>query len=93
MKTEIKTMELYVSPMRERNIDKLGEFSNQCICCGKEVKGQHKVVYMGIDWEAYNTTELELINGINYFVGTDVEIQGAFPIGNDCAKKMIGFTF
>lgn len=93
MKTEIKTMELYVSPMRERNIEKLGEFSNQCICCGKEVKGQHKVVYMGTDWMAYNTTIITRIKGLPFIADTGVEIQGAFPIGNDCAKKMKGFTF
>ena len=52
-----------------------------------------KYVCMGTDWEAYNTNEFEERDGINYFVGTDTEIQGFFPIGNDCAKKMKGFTF
>jgi len=93
MTTEIKTMELYVSPMRERNIEKYGYDFDTCECCGKTLKGEYKMVYMGTDWKAYNTTELEERNGVDYFIGTDTEIQGTFPIGNDCAKKMKGFTF
>ena len=93
-KSDVKTMELYVSPMRERNLDKYGEDTNQCISCGKLMKdSDRKYVCMGTDWEAYNTNEFEERDGINYFVGTDTEIQGFFPIGNDCAKKMKGFTF
>ena len=92
--SDIKTMELYVSPMRERNLDKYGEDTNQCISCGKLMKdSDRKYVCMGTDWEAYNTNESEERDGIDYFVGTDTEIQGFFPIGNDCAKKMKGFTF
>jgi hypothetical protein len=91
---DIKSMELYVSPMRERNLDKYGEDTNQCISCGKLMKdSDRKYVCMGTDWEAYNTNESEERDGIDYFVGTDTEIQGFFPIGNDCAKKMKGFTF
>jgi hypothetical protein len=92
--SDIKSMELYVSPMRERNLDKYGEDTNQCISCGKLMKdSDRKYVCMGTDWEAYNTNESEERDGIDYFVGTDTEIQGFFPIGNDCAKKMKGFTF
>ena len=94
MKTEIKTMELYVSPMKERNIDKYGRQPNQCKCCGRLIKNtEYLSVNMGVDWLAYNTNEIETRNQINYFIGTDVEIQGSFSIGNDCAKKMKGFTF
>ncbi len=93
MKAEIKTMELYVSPMRERNIDKYGYDFDSCECCGKKLKGEHKVVHMGCDWLAYNTNDVTIINGIPMITGTDMETQGTFPIGNDCAKKMKGFTF
>jgi hypothetical protein len=91
---EIKCIELYVSPMKERNIDKYGYDSEQCECCGKIIKStDSKIVHMGTDWLAYNTIETELINGVEYIIGTDVETQGFFKIGNDCAKKMKGFTF
>ena len=94
MRAEIKTMELYVSPMRERNIDKYGYDSDSCECCGKKLKGDaYKVVHMGCDWRAYNTDDVTIINGISIIDGTDMETQGFFPIGNDCAKKMKGFTF
>jgi hypothetical protein len=38
------TMELYVSPAKERNIKKYGEHPNdeeQCICCGKLIKSDN----------------------------------------------------
>lgn len=91
---EIKTMELYVSPMKEKNMDKYGGQANQCECCGRLMKeSEYLTVAMGVDWLAYNTNQIETRNQVNYFIGTDVEIQGIFPIGNDCAKKMKGFTF
>lgn len=86
----MNTKTLYESPVRERNIDKYGEMTNQCICCGKPMKDGEKLhVHMNSDWVAVNPTIpeekcLEL---------TGAESQGCFPIGNDCAKKMIGFTF
>jgi hypothetical protein len=91
---EIKSMELYVSPMRERNLDKYGYDSDSCECCGKKLNlDQSKSVHMGTDWMAYNTDDVTIIDGIAYITGTNVETQGFFPIGNDCAKKMNGFTF
>ena len=91
---EIKSMELYVSPMRERNLDKYGYDSDSCECCGKKLNlDSCKMVHMGTDWMAYNTDDVTIIDGIAYITGTNVETQGFFPIGNDCAKKMNGFTF
>lgn len=92
MKTE--KMPLYESPMKERNEEKYGLICNQCICCGKPMKENNNLfVHMGTDWEAYNTNLTNVISGIEYINGTNIESQGIFPIGNDCAKKMKGFTF
>ena len=94
MKTEIKKMKLYVSPVKERNIEKFGQRGNQCECCGKLMKeDNHLMVHMGVDWIAYNVGDTTTINEVDFITGTDVESQGFFPIGNDCAKKMKGFTF
>jgi hypothetical protein len=91
---EIKKMKLYVSPMKERNIEKHGQRGNQCECCGRLMKdAEYLMVHMGVDWNAYNVGETTLINEVDFITGTNVESQGFFPIGNDCAKKMKGFTF
>ena len=92
--TTIKTMELYVSPMRERNLEKHGMHGDQCECCGRMMKPtESKMVHMGVDWMAYNTDQTTIIDGIEWINGTDMHSQGFFKIGNDCAKKMKGFTF
>lgn len=84
------TIELYESPKKEQNEEKYGLLTDQCICCGKPMKSGEKLyVHMNTNWMAVNpslTTE-------NCFEYTGAESQGCFPIGNDCAKKMRGFTF
>ena len=45
---------------------------------------------MNTDWLAVNP---DMVNETNCFELTGAESQGAFPIGPDCAKKMIGFVF
>lgn len=84
------TKPLYESPVKERNMKKYGHLTDQCICCGKPMKQDSKLyVHMNTKWEAVNPTisesECEAITGY--------ESQGCFPIGNDCAKKMLGFTY
>jgi len=84
------TTELYESPMKERNEEKYGLLVEQCICCGKPMKeGPKLYVHMNTGWEAVHPSvsekECEALTGY--------ESQGCFPIGNDCAKKMKGFTF
>lgn len=82
--------ELYRSPMKERNEEKYGLSSDQCICCGKPMKpGERFYVHMNTDGVAVHPT----IPSENFEELTGAESQGAFPIGNDCAKKMKGFTF
>lgn len=84
------TKELYESPMKERNEEKYGLQSEQCICCGKPMKlGEKLYVHMNTDWMAVNPT----IDEKDCEKLTGAESQGCFPIGNDCAKKMLGFTF
>ena len=86
----INTKELYESPMKERNEEKYGLLTDQCICCGKPMKSGEKLfVHMNTDWMAVNPT----IDEKDCEKLTGAESQGCFPIGNDCAKKMIGFTF
>ena len=82
--------ELYESPMREANLEKYGEQSNQCICCGKPMKeGEKLYVHMNTDWVAVHPS----INEADCMKMTGAESQGCFPIGNSCAKKMLGFTY
>lgn len=86
----MNTKPLYESPMKERNEEKYGLLSDQCICCGKPMKqGEKLYVHMNTNWEAVNPT----IDELQCEQITGAESQGCFPIGNDCAKKMIGFTF
>jgi len=81
--------ELYESPVKGRNLAKYGELSDQCICCGKHMKrGEILHVHMNTDWMAIASH----ITEENCLAMTGAESQGVFPIGNDCAKKMIGFT-
>lgn len=84
------TKKLYESSMKERNIEKYGEIPDQCICCGKPVKKDHSLfVHMNENWEAVNPS---LVNEENCNELTGANSQGLFPIGNDCAKKMINYT-
>lgn len=84
------TMELYESPMKEKNKKKYGLSTDQCICCGKPMKSGPKLyVQMNTDWLAVSPT----IDEKDFLKYTAAESQGCFPIGNDCAKKMLGFTY
>jgi hypothetical protein len=84
------TMKLYVSPMKERNEDKYGSNSEQCICCGKPMKkGIVDWVLMNESWDAVNP---EFADDENCYQLTGSHPQGYFPLGSDCAKKMKGFT-
>lgn len=89
METQIKNqqieVELYESPMKERNEEKFGHLSNQCICCFKPMKeGEVKMVHMNTNWKAmHNSIKDEKDAEINGY-----QSQGYFPIGNSCAKKM-----
>jgi hypothetical protein len=64
----------------QNNIDRLGEYANTCFICGKLIKNMEKAKYVHY-----------LTNGnIISYGGDDVEnSQGFFPVGSDCAKKLV----
>ena len=85
MKSLEKTCELYVSPIKERNIEKFGHVANQCECCGKIMTdGESKMVHMNTLWLVMENTILTDEDAVNH----GFESQGYFSIGNSCAKKM-----
>ena len=85
------TKELYESHIKDRNFEKYGHFSEQCICCGKGIKEEnlHTFVHMNTNWVAVSPEvadeDVEKLTG--------AESQGSFPIGPNCTKKMKGFTY
>ena len=90
METQL-TKELYVSPIKEQNIERYGQHADMCECCGKRMKeGEGLWVHMNTDWLAVNPL---IVNENNIEELTGAGSQGCFRIGNDCAKKMKGFTF
>ncbi len=63
----------------EGNIEIYGDHSNTCFLCGKRIKDTSKT-----KWVHYTT------KGTIISTNEDVEdSQGFFPVGNDCAKKLI----
>lgn len=84
------TMALYESPQKEQNNENYGEFGSECICCGKPMAaGSCQWVHMNEKWQAVNPLLKEdEVEGVTGF-----RSQGCFPVGNECAKKMKGFTF
>lgn len=79
------TTELYKSPQRDKNEETYGMDSDQCICCMKPMKsGEAKMVHMNENWEAVHNS----VTDENCKELTGANSQGAFKIGNSCAKKM-----
>ena len=90
METKL-TKALYESPKKEQNEEKYGHLTDQCICCGKPMNKEDKLyIHLNTIGEAINPN---YVNEINCKELTGAESQGSFPIGNECAKKMLGFTF
>jgi hypothetical protein len=87
MKPNFEKLEwpLYKSKMFERNIDEFGHRTNMCICCGKDMtENESLMVHMNTGWMAMdNSIKTESDAEKHGF-----ESQGAFYIGNSCAKKM-----
>lgn len=84
------TMPVYFSPVRDRNEMKYG--CDGCFCCMRPLldKEDCYYVHINIDCEALHP---ELINEENCEELTGSESLGCFPVGNECAKKMLGFVF
>lgn len=91
-KEKALTVPLYEAPSRERNEDKYGhQPGNQCICCMKPMApGECLHVHMNTDWVAVDP---DRVTEENCEELTGAGSQGAFAIGNECAKKMKGYTF
>ena len=73
------------SPNYEENLERYGDGSDSCFMCGKKIKNMDKARYV------HYTTDGNIIS----YGGDDIEnSQGLFPVGIDCAKKLvINFTF
>lgn len=71
----MKTSAIPQSKNKERNLEKYGDNSNSCICCGKPT-GTNLFVHMTTDWQMVN-------EGDEKKVGNS---QGFFPIGRECSK-------
>ena len=84
------TMPVYFSPVRDRNEMKYG--TDGCFCCMRPLlnKEDSYHVHINTDMEALNPG---LITEENCEELTGSESQGCFPVGNECAKKMLGFVF
>jgi hypothetical protein len=71
--------------MKERNIDKYGESSDMCECCGKRMtENETKMVHMNTNWMAMHNSIVTENDAQKH----GFESQGYFIIGNSCAKKM-----
>ena len=67
-----------------KNLAKYGNDSDTCICCGKRVKNYPSCKYVQL------LTNGNLISSDQDFDNS----QGLFPVGNDCAKKLVvSFAF
>lgn len=85
------TIELYESPVKERNEVKYGTLSSeQCICCMKPIKDGASAftVHMNIDWMVVHPS----ISEEDCLELTGANTQGCFDVGPECAKKMKGFV-
>ena len=87
MKANFESIEwpLYESPMKERNIDKFGERTEMCECCGKQMNdNEFFQVHMNTGWMAMDNS----IKSESDAEKHGFQSQGFFRIGNSCAKKM-----
>lgn len=64
----------------EQNLERLGEHADTCFICGLRIKNPSKAKSVHY-----------LTNGnIVSYAGDDIEkSQGHFPVGPDCAKKLV----
>jgi hypothetical protein len=73
----LEPIELYRSPRYEDNIDRYGDHSNTCVCCGKPIAEPKLHVHMSTGWMVKHTADLD-----------ESDSQGFFPVGPDCAKRI-----
>ena len=75
----MKTHPIYSSPRKEANEDKYGNNSDACACCGKPTS-ENLFIHASTHWVAVNSVNEDLSE-------LNMESQGFFPIGSNCAKK------
>ena len=75
----IKTHVIFESPKKEDNETRFGIHANSCVCCGKPTD-ENLFIHASTNWVAVST-DSEDLSEIN------MESQGFFPIGSNCAKK------
>lgn len=64
----------------DANIERYGEDSNSCFICGKRIKNMETAK------EVHFLTNGNIVS----YSGDDVDnSQGFFPVGSDCAKKLV----
>ena len=77
-----KSKELYESAKKEANLNRYGDDSSSCVCCGKKTN-KEIFVHMDTNWMVVENTLDE--DDLEKF---GVESQGMFPVGPSCAKKV-----
>ncbi len=75
----MKTHKIIESPKKEANEEHYGIHHNSCVCCGK-LTAEKLFIHANTNWMAINTENEDLSE-------FDMESQGLFPIGPECAKK------
>ena len=72
----MNTFEIYESPKKYANEERLGSHSNSCICCGL-LTAEKFFIHATTDWVAIDEIDADKV----------ANSQGFFPIGPECAKK------
>jgi len=83
MKTlaEIGMIEIPESPKREQNLEREGDYSDSCICCGKRTKGKYYFnTVEGPDAIKADVTDEDLKE-------LGLHSQGIMYVGPECRKR------
>ena len=72
----MKQIEIYESPVKERNEEKYGTSDTSCVCCAKPMVNPTNFIHATTSWVAVNEKDEANV----------VDSQGFFPVGNECKK-------
>ena len=81
--TQMIDFESLKSKNYQKNVENIGgEFSDTCICCGKRTATKILI--------HLTTCGMVVPNNVdeNDLIKLEMESQGCFPIGSECAKKL-----
>ncbi len=73
----MSTTKIPQSPRYDSNIERLGDHTDTCICCGLRT-AEKLFIHATTDWEAIDEIDEKKVPNS----------QGLFPIGPECAKKL-----